>query len=318
MKVFLTGLALAIAATGLYSQAKQADMPAATKIQKSKVEQDRECIKNLCGLYSVSFNFAETFSPDTAYKFHKRYTEHGIEYVFAAEETPGKIVLQHLLIVNDSIIIKHWRQDWVYENKAIYTYVKDNEWKQSALTAEQAKGTWTQKVYQVDDSPRYESYGSWVHVDGKHYWEGVNDAPLPRREYTQRDDYNVLRRHSRMEMTGDGWMLNQDNEKIVRGNGPDKLLCWEKGIERFTKSNSNAAPALKWWEKQKQYWSDVRKTWEEIYSKTPDLKLEARVNDKRLYETLFDLGDKLTAKSYNSAAANEEIKKAIAPYIKRV
>jgi len=200
----------------------------------------------------------------------------------------------------------------------VYCYLQDNEWVKKTLTAEQAKGTWTQKVYQVDDSPRYESYGSWVHIDGKHYWEGINDAPLPRREYTKRDDYNVMKRHSRMEILNDGWMLNQDNEKILRKNGVDKLLCWEKGIERFTKGNYDATPAVKYWEKQKHYWADVRKTWEEIYAKTPDLKLEARVNDKRLYESLFDLGDKVSEKSYTQGSANEEIRKVIASFIKPV
>lgn len=314
----ITGL---VVSTGLFSQAKQADKPVVAQIQQkatSKAEQDKACIKSMCGVYKVSFDFAETFSPDTAYKYHSRYREEGIEYVFLAEEVPGKIVLQHLLIVNDSIIIKHWRQDWVYENKDVYTYVKDNEWVKNTLTAEQAKGTWTQKVYQVDDSPRYESFGTWIHVDGKHYWEGVNDAPLPRREYTKRDDYNVLKRHSRMEILNDGWMLSQDNEKIIRNNGTDKLLCWEKGIERFTKSTYNAAPAIKWWEKQKQYWADVRKAWDEIYVKTPDLKLEARVNDKRLYESLFALGDKLTEKNYDQATVKAEIKKVIIAYVKPV
>ena len=48
----------------------------------------------------------------------------------------NKIALQHLLIVNDTIVIKHWRQDWVFENKDIYRYYKDNEWIKETLTAE--------------------------------------------------------------------------------------------------------------------------------------------------------------------------------------
>src|SRR5262245_51688747 len=83
----------------------------------SKLEQDKASIKGMCGAHKVTFNFAETFAPDTAYKYHSRYHEEGIEYVFIAEETPNKIALQHLLVVKDSIIIKHWRHDWVYENK---------------------------------------------------------------------------------------------------------------------------------------------------------------------------------------------------------
>src|SRR6218665_1226257 len=322
-KTFL--FAFTIAALSVSAQTKPAApapkapaavKPAAAEPANAKIEQDKASIKGLCGIYKVTFDFAETFSPDTAYKFHNRYHEAGIEYVFLVEETDKKIALQHLLIVNDSIIVKHWRQDWVYENTQVYGYYKNDEWIKKELTPEQAKGTWTQKVFSVDDSPRYEAYGTWVHVDGKHYWEGTNDAPLPRREYTKRDDYNVMRRHSRMEILPDGWMLEQDNEKVVRNSGMDKTICWEKGFERFTKGNYDATPATKWWEKQKQYWADVRKAWDEVYSKTPDLKLAAKVDNKRLYESLFSLGDKVSQKSYAAGSAIPDIKKIIESFVK--
>lgn len=318
MKQLITIAAFALS-VGLCAQTKVASKPATKEvavINNSKTDQDKAAIKSLSGIYKVSFNFAETFATDSNYKYYPRYKEWGIEYVFVAEETPNKIVLQHLLIINDTIIVKHWRQDWVYENKEVYKYYKDNEWIREVLSAEQVKGTWTQKVYQVDDSPRYESYGTWVHVDGKHYWEGTNDAPLPRREFTKRDDYNVMRRHSRMEILSDGWMLEQDNEKIVRNNGIDKTICWEKGMERFTKGNYNAIPAQKWWEAQKKYWADVRKTWDEVYTKNPDLKLMPKVNDKRLYEDLFELGDKVSMPKYAEGSAIPEIRKIIVAFVR--
>lgn len=312
MKQFIAIAGLLLSVTA-FAQPKQ---PAKPKAADSKMEQDQALIKSMSGIYKVSFNFAETFSSDTGYKYHPRYNEWGIEYVFVAEEAPGRVVLQHLLIANDSMIIKHWRQDWVYENRDVYKYYKDNEWIKETLTAEKAKGTWTQKVYQVDDSPRYESYGTWVHVDGKHFWEGTNDAPLPRREYTTRNDYNVMRRHSRMEILPDGWMLEQDNEKVVRGNGIDKTICWEKGMERFTKGNYDSTPATKWWDKQKSYWADVRKAWDEVYTKTPELKLATKVDNKRLYESLFELGNKVSQKAYSEGSAIPDIKKIIGSYVK--
>lgn len=319
MKTLIT-LASIVLTIGLSAQTATVvkTKPAAEPSAIAKLEQDKATIKGMCGVYKVSFDFAETFSSDTGYKFHNRYKEHGIEYVFLAEESPNKIALQHLLIVNDTMIIKHWRQDWVYENTNVYKYYKDNEWVKETLTPAQAKGTWTQKVYQVDDSPRYESYGTWLHVDGKHFWEGTNDAPLPRREFTKRSDYNVMRRHSRMEVFADNsWALIQDNEKIVRKDGIDKVLCWERGMEKFTKGNYDATPAIKWWESQKQYWADVRKVWDDVYTKTSDLKLANRINDKRLYESLFELGDKVCdQKSYTQGSANAEIKKVIESFIK--
>ncbi|MES2560920.1 MAG: DUF6607 family protein [Bacteroidota bacterium] len=282
----------------------------------SNLELDKSFIKKMCGIYKVTFDFAETFSSDSSYKYYPRYKEWGIEYVFVAEETPNKIVLQHLLIANDSIIIKHWAQEWVYENTELYSYYRDNEWIQKNITTEQAKGTWTQKVYQVDDSPRYESYGTWVHVNGKHYWEGSAFAPLPRREYTKRSDYNVMGRNSRMEIYDNGWALIQDNEKIERKNGIDKTIAWEKGIERFWSGNYNATPAIKWWNKQQNYWADVRKAWDEVYVKYPTLKIKSSVDKKRLFDVLFDLGEKsCQGNDYTKGKAKTEIDAVILSFI---
>jgi hypothetical protein len=239
--------------------------------------------------------------------------------VFLIEENNNKISLQHLLIVNDTTIVKHWRQDWIYENTELYSYSKDNLWTKTVLKPEQVKGQWTQKVYQVDDSPRYEATGTWVHVDGKHYWEGTCDAPLPRREFTKRNDYNVMRRHSRIEITPDGWVLQQDNEKILRENGIDKLLCWERGIEKFTKGNYNAQPAISWWNKNKAFWADVREVWNEIYTQKTELKITKKINDKVLFEQLFKLGDDYSKEpSYNSTEAKTNIKKTIELYLAKI
>lgn len=279
-------------------------------------QQDREAIKAMAGCYKVSFEFAETFSPDTTYKYRPRKFDWGIEYVFVVEESEKKISLQHLLIVNDTTIVKHWRQDWLYEHTEVLSFYKDNEWKKIKLTPQQAKGTWTQKVYQVDDGPRYESYGTWVHVDGRHFWEGTCDAPLPRREFTTRSDYNVMRRHSHIEITDGNWILEQDNEKINRSNGVDQLLCWEKGFEKFTRGNYNCQPAIDWWEKNKQYWADVRKVWDEVYTQNQTIKIQKKVDDKVLFEQLFRMGHGYSKTSaYNSAEATSAIRKTIESYL---
>ena len=72
------------------------------------------------------------------------------------------------------MVIKHWRQDWIYQGVDILSYDKDERWKKKKLEKQNVKGKWVQKVYQVDDSPRYEGSGSWVHIDGKSYWENIN------------------------------------------------------------------------------------------------------------------------------------------------
>jgi len=284
----------------------------------NKLEQDREAIKSMAGCYKVTFDFAETFAPDSTYKYHDRKTEWGIEYVILLEATDKKISFQHLLLVGGGMIVKHWRQDWVYENTSLLVFDKGNVWKKKTIDAKTAKGTWTQKVYQVDDSPRYEGFGTWNHVDGRHFWESTTDAPLPRREYTKRDDYNVLVRHSKMEITNYGWVLEQDNDKTIRTDAGDKLLCSEKGFEKFFKGDYNCKDGIDWWAKHQYYWKDVRAVWADIYAKANGLDLKEKVNDQTLYEALFEADDKYSAaEKYDSKAATEEIKKIIDSFINK-
>lgn len=288
-----------------------------TPTELAKFNQDKEAIKAMAGIYKVTFEFGETFSPDTSYKYHDRKFDEGIEYVTIVEESDKKIVLQHLLIVSDSMIVKHWRQDWIFEATAVLSFYKDNEWIQEKIPAERVKGTWTQKVYQVDDSPRYEGYGTWIHADGRHYWESVADAPLPRREFTKRSDYNVLKRHSHVEITATGWTFEQDNEKILRKDGVDQLLCWEKGIEKFTKGAYTAKPAVDYWNKTEKYWADVRKVWDEVYkTNASGLTLSKKVNDQMLFEALFDLADaNADVSKYVSADATAKIRSTIDSFV---
>ncbi|PWL32476.1 MAG: hypothetical protein DCO96_02735 [Fluviicola sp. XM-24bin1] len=269
--------------------------------QDSKMDQDRNAIKSMCGCYEVKFNFSETFSysDDSTYTPSPDKHSGGLEWVQLVEDEEGRIVMQHLLIVgseNDPIIIKHWRQDWLFENTDLYTYNHDNKWTFQQFSKDQVAGQWTQKVYQVDDSPRYEGSASWVHVDGKSYWENTTDAPLPRREYTQRSDYNVTVRGNRHEITKDGWIHDQDNQKVIRAEGKeDVILAEEKGYNTYTKvADFKCQAAQDWWAENHEFWSAVRDSWDEIFESNQNVELAHKVDGKALYEILFDMDPKST------------------------
>ena len=286
--------------------------------KESLKELERNLIKAMAGNYQVTFKFAETFAPDADYQYHDRKFEKATEYVFILEETEDKISLQHILFVGDNTVIKHWRQDWIYENEEFLSYVKDNEWKKTFLSSEQVKGTWTQKVYQVDDCPRYEGYGTWVHVDGRHFWESTTDAPLPRREITKRHDYNVLTRNSHIEIYEDGrWLLDQDNLKIIRSDdGQDTLLCMEKGLEEFTPSDYPPTVAADWWENNKAFWADVRQCWADFIADNDRIKVHVKVGDELLFMALFSLTEKFAApKEYNGQEAREAIRQVFKTHV---
>lgn len=258
-------------------------------------KKDVEAIKSMCGCYEVTFRYAETFQygADSAYVASKSKREKALEWVQLVEDDEKKISMQHLLIVGkkgNEHIIKHWRQDWLFQNNNFYTYHFDNQWNFSQKPKTNVKGQWTQKVFQVDDSPRYEASATWVHVDGKSFWESAVDAPLPRREDEIRSDYNVLFRRNRHEITDYGWLHEQDNDKVLRRNGKDDLvIAQEKGYNTYKKiADEKCKPAQDFWQKYKDKWAIVRAEWNEIYKRNSSLKLASKVEGKTLFDYLFD------------------------------
>ena len=264
-----------------------------TIYSQSKKSKDIQSIKSMCGCFEIEFNFAETFvfSEKEGYQKSKTYKARALEWGQLILDEKNKISIQHLLIVGSKqfpSIVKHWRQDWIYQNTDLYLYDKNDKWSYISLDKKDVKGQWTQKVFQVDDSPRYEGSASWIHQDGKSYWENTTPAPLPRREFSKRSDYNVTIRGNRHEITSDGWIHDQDNKKIQKDDDSQFVLAHEKGYSTYTKvPDSECKAAVDWWDKNGSKWKMVRDKWDIIYSSNKDLTLKPTVDDKKLYSYLF-------------------------------
>ena len=262
---------------------------------QDKKEQDKNAIKEMCGCFEVTFNFTETFnySQDSLYKPSATKVDKGLEWAQLVTDEDNKVVIQHILQVGnpaEPMIVKHWRQDWLFENTDLYVYDGDNKWTFEKKPADEVAGQWTQKVYQVDDSPRYEGTASWVHVDGKSYWENTTPAPLPRREYTKRADYNITMRGNRHEITPEGWVHDQDNAKVMRKEGKDDfVLAKEKGYNTYIKvADARCKAAADWWTTNYDKWATVRTKWDDVFARNTDLTLKEKVDNKVLYKYLFN------------------------------
>ena len=91
--------------------------------QSIKKQQDQEAIKAMCGCYEVTFQFAETFHfvSDSLYKPSDTKFDKGLEWAQLIINEDNKISIQHLLQVGNQLepmVVKHWRQDWLYENRS--------------------------------------------------------------------------------------------------------------------------------------------------------------------------------------------------------
>ena len=280
---------------------------------QTKKQKDINAIKSMCGCFEVNFKFAETFSysKDSIYKSSENYSAGALEWAQLVNDEKNNIIIQHILIAGDEdnpYVIKHWRQDWLYENSDFYFYDHNNKWIYKYKQQNEVKGQWSQKVYQVDDSPRYEGTATWIHADGRSFWSNSTDAPLPRREITKRQDYNVMLRRNHHEIFDWGWQHDQDNDKIIRESGKeDFVLAQEKGINNYKRVESKRCLAAQnFWKENKDKWSLVRNKWDNIFNYKKDIKLKNKFNEKRLYQYLFSL---------ESSVNEEEVSKIIDNFI---
>ena len=285
-------------------------------VAQAQAPKDRTVIDKLCGCFDVEFKYAETFSPDPNYKYHERdETSAGLELALPVEISDKKIIIQHLLVVSDSMIVKHWREEWTYENSVIWKYTGDRTWVKETVPVEQVRGKWTQTIWEVSDEPRYQGFSQFVELDGRIIWQNTTDAPLPRREYTVRNDYNILKRTNRLNITDKGYIHEQDNEKISRTNGSDKMLTQEKGINSYKRVADKDCNAAKiYWEKNKEYWTLVRNVWTDYINKHDKISLKAKVEGKMLHEYLNSLAKEWAMKKTNSPNIESRIKAEIAKF----
>lgn len=234
-------------------------------------EGDRRAILSMAGNYKVTFDFEETVAIAPDYQpASKPYHEEGLEAVIVAEDTPERITLQHLLVVGGkegkSHVIKHWAQVWTWEDTRILDYAGSDgldAWQRHEVSAEAAKGKWSELVTSVDDTPRYESLGRWVHESGESSWTSESTRrPLPRREYEHRDDYDYLIVTNRYSLTPNGWAHFQDNRKVVDRKGKKFILSHETGLNRYSRSDDVLVEkAVAWWSENAVVWNPIRNFW---------------------------------------------------------
>jgi hypothetical protein len=262
-----------------------------TKLQNlsDKKDKDKHAILSMIGEYRANFEFTEMFGGQQDYPLDAPYKSWGTEIILPITNREDLISLQHILVmymqdkdgnVQGPYVQKHWRQDWTYEDKNIFVFEGDKKWVNKNI--EDVSGTWSQAVYQVDDSPRYESYGLWEHEKGVSRWiSDVTPRPLPRREFSVRSDYNLISAINKISVMKWGWIMEEINDKIQT---PDNYIGSEYGLARYQKiKNYEFQPAYDYWNETKEYWNMVREAWSKILSENTRICLEDKIDDSPLY-----------------------------------
>jgi len=291
-----------------------APSPAWDALQDARLdtfERDRRAILAMAGEYRTSFDFIETagFTPD--YHPPRPYRSWGTEKVYVLEDRGDFISLQHVLVMRvlgvDGIesapmVTKHWRQDWSYEPDTLLVYRGQDTWE--AIDVDQAvrRGAWSQTVYQVDDSPRYGDVARWEHFGNYSSWASADGwRPLPRREFSVRDDYQVLLGSNRHIILPTGWIHEQHNNKVVLDaqsvpDGKRAVLAREIGVNRYERiTGYDFTAGDRYLAATAALWRAVRAEWAELAAARTPFELRGAPDRDQLFLPLWSLAGEITA-----------------------
>jgi len=268
---------------------------AATRPATCDAARDRAAILSMAGTFDVSFAFDETEALSPGYELAPEYRAEATEVVSVLESSERRVVLQHILLIEKHSgareAMKHWRQDWTFEDRDLLEFRGSRTFAHRSLSEAEARCTWTQAVFEVDEGPRYESYGFFQHEDARSTWVSQQTwRPLPRREYTRHNDYDVILGTNTHVITPSGWQHVQDNLKLVLAG--QKQLARERGLNEYRRVESpSTALAEQYLAKTSRFWSDVRAEWATELQRGPQLVVQQEVSGKPLYDHLFPLAE---------------------------
>lgn len=289
----------------------------------SAQERDRRAILAMAGTYRVTFDFLEVVPFKPLEKPNAPYQSWGTEKVYVDSDDGKSISLVHILemrivqkdgSISEPMVTKHWRQDWQYQPSHIVEYRGRDRWQRRKLNAADAKGVWLQTVYQVDESPRYASIGRWEHSGSFSSWLSAETwRPLPRREWSVRDDYQVLVGTNRHTISPTGWIQEENNLKTVLTSAraidsSQPYIAREYGVARYERiRDADFAQADVYYDRTKQFWDQVRDEWSQIFVKQGEVTLKGPVDKLGLFHPLFAHADELAEKGEAASSQNQTV-----------
>ncbi|MBU1271421.1 MAG: hypothetical protein KJ728_00165 [Alphaproteobacteria bacterium] len=270
MRAILIAAALLTAAAPA-AQALEAGAVAQTAASTpaSAFERDRQSILAQAGQYRVHFDMRENVSFQADYDPLEEQLSGGSEIVRVVYDQGDRISLQHILVMEHEgqvIVIKHWRQDWVYQPQTVLTYAGPNQWVLTPVPADQRQGAWSQTVWQTDDSPRYGGVGRWTYDNGLSAWtSNPTWRPLARRDAVRNPVYDRYLGTNRHILTPNGWVHIQDNVKMSgKAGGEPVAVVQEDVINTYDRSTGYSPQAGDdYWAKTQGFWAAVRQAWDD-------------------------------------------------------
>lgn len=324
MRAILIAAALLAGAVPATSALAQTAPAANAAAPASAFERDRQSILAQAGQFRVHFDMRENVSFNADYDPMEGKLSGGSEIVRVVHDKGDRISLQHILVMEhegQAIVVKHWRQDWVYQPESVLTYAGANQWTVTPVPADQRAGAWSQTVWQTDDSPRYGGVGRWTYVNGLSVWtSNPTWRPLARRDAVLNPVYDRYLGTNRHALTPAGWVHIQDNVKMNgRAGGEPVAIVQEDVVNTYDRSTSYSPKAGDdYWAATKDYWAAVRDAWDAVIARDGGVHVEEEAETGVVTGTpLMDLAKKIQDGEVTTEAAVVEARAIIDAATKR-
>ncbi|HEY1225013.1 MAG TPA: DUF6607 family protein [Brevundimonas sp.] len=305
-------LAAVLATAALPATAIAQIAPAAASPDAARFERDRQSILAQAGQFRVRFDMRENVSFRDGYEPLDEHQSGGNEIVRVVYDTGDRISLQHILVMEhdgQSMVIKHWRQDWVWQPETVLTYSGPDAWTLTPVSESERAGAWSQTVWQTDDSPRYGGVGRWSYENGMAAWTSTPTwRPLARRDAVRHPVYDRYLGSNRHALTPFGWVHIQDNMKMATaegGEGEPVAVVQEDVINTYRRWDGyDAGPGDAYWAATRDYWAAVRTLWDEAVAADGGVHVEEVAETGAVTGTpLMDLAEKVQSGEITTEAA---------------
>jgi hypothetical protein len=151
------------------------------------------------------------------------------------------------------------------------------------------------------------------------YWQSDDRRrPLPRREFSVRDDYQALYGSHRITITPAGWTQEEDALKLVldeynRPSISQPFLAREAGLSRYDRVlDYDFSAGDDYWEDTGAFWSRVRHYWSALYKAESEFSFVKSVEGVPMFMALFGMAGE---EFESEADMDEAIAALLAPYV---
>ena len=254
----------------------------------SRYDADRDAILSLAGLFNV-----ETTSGTASSSMHGKTST---ERVLLIEETPLRIDLQHVIVVEGpGLALKFWREQWEWGPVRVIGY-DAGLWSRSQTKFDGPARRWTRTVFASDDQPLYASVGGWTHEKDGSHWSGdraYSPVSSPIETLTGKDFWAL---NDRITIGSDGiicYRVEADGIKADESNAslPEAIRRRFESVNTPRPDPATDDAAERYWQDTADFWAAVRAAWDGVLEKRVPFTVREEVDGQPLWKRVFALAE---------------------------